>query len=84
MTADIGGHHQQVAVGEVDEAQDAVDHGVADGDEGVETAQGQAVDQLLQEGEEIHGGIILKILGIWPEDRPPDGFFNLTKKAVKS
>ncbi len=40
----VGGHHQQVAVGKVDEAQDAVNHGVTDGDEGIETAQGQAVD----------------------------------------
>ncbi len=57
---DIGRHHQQVAVGKIDQPQDAVHQGVADGDEGIETAQGQAVDKLLEEGEEIHGGIILK------------------------
>ena len=61
----VGRHHQQVAVGKVDEPQDAVNQGVADGDEGIETAQGQAVDELLQEGEEIHGSIILKIQWNW-------------------
>ena len=62
---DVGRHHQQVAVGKIDEAEDAVHHGVADGDEGIETAQGQAVDELLEEGEEIHGSIILKIKWNW-------------------
>ena len=56
----VSRHHQQVAVGKIDQPQDAVHQGVADGDEGVETAQRQAVDELLEEGEEIHGGIILK------------------------
>ena len=38
-------------MGHSDEPEDAVHQGVADGDEGVETAQGQAVDELLEEGE---------------------------------
>ena len=47
----VGRHHQQVPVGKIDEPEDAVHQGVADGDEGVETAQGQAVDELLEEGK---------------------------------
>jgi hypothetical protein len=35
-------------VGEVDELDDAVDHGVAKGHQGVDSAQGDAVDQLLE------------------------------------
>ena len=60
---EVGRHHQQVAVGKIDQPEDAVHQGIADGDEGIETAQGQAVDELLEEGEEIHGGIILKNAG---------------------
>ena len=43
----VGRHHDEVAVGKIDEAQDAVHHGVADGDEGIEAPQGKAVHQLL-------------------------------------
>jgi hypothetical protein len=39
--------HEDVTVGEVDEAKDSVDHGVADGDEGIEASQGDAVQDLL-------------------------------------
>ena len=39
--------HVNLAMGEVDHADDAVDHGVADGDQGIGTANGQAIDQLL-------------------------------------
>jgi hypothetical protein len=41
-------------MGEVDQPQDAVHHGVADGDQGIKTAQGEAVDELLYEGKDIH------------------------------
>jgi hypothetical protein len=43
-----GADHEDVAVGEVDEAQHAVDHGVAEGDQGVDRAKGQAIEELLQ------------------------------------
>jgi hypothetical protein len=56
-----GGHPQPVAAGEVDEGQDAVHHSVAHSDAGLEAARGQGVAQLLQESEEIHPSIILKI-----------------------
>jgi hypothetical protein len=52
-------------VGEVDQAQDAVNHGIADGDKGVEAAQGQAIDELLEKGEKIHLAIIIKIQANW-------------------
>lgn len=40
--------HDDLAVGEVDELDDAVDHRVADRDEPVEGAEDQAVGQLLR------------------------------------
>src|SRR5690606_31243188 len=44
-----GADHVHLAVGEVDHADDAVDHGVADGDQAIDRTQRQAVDHLLQE-----------------------------------
>ena len=44
-----GAHHEQIAVGEIDHGQHAVDHGVAQGDEGVDAAQLQGVEYLLEE-----------------------------------
>lgn len=41
--------HEDLAVGEVDELDDAVDHGVPDGDETIESTEGQAVGQLLRQ-----------------------------------
>ena len=46
---EVAPHHHDVAVGEVDEPDDPVDHGVADGDEPVEAPQGHPVDHLLEE-----------------------------------
>ena len=40
-------------MGEVDQQDDAVDHGIPKGDEGVDAAEGDAVDQLLN--EKFHG-----------------------------
>ena len=42
---EIGPQHENVAVGEVDQAQDAVNHGVSDGDQGVLPAQRDAGEQ---------------------------------------
>jgi hypothetical protein len=47
--------HQDVAVGEVDQAHDAVDHGEADRDQGVERAEHQPVEQLLEDIGVAHG-----------------------------
>jgi len=39
--------HIYLAMGKVEHAQDAVDHGVADGNQCIDTPQCQAVHQLL-------------------------------------
>jgi hypothetical protein len=41
--------HHHLTVGEVDQADDAVNHRVTQSDERVDSAQGEAVDQLLEE-----------------------------------
>ena len=46
--ADKRADHENVAVGEIDHADDAIDHRVADRDQPVDRAERQAVDQLLQ------------------------------------
>jgi hypothetical protein len=50
--ADERADHEHLAVGEVDQADDAVDHGVAQGDQGIHAAQHQAVDDLLE--KDVH------------------------------
>ena len=45
----VAPHHDKVAVGEVDQLDDPVDHGVAQGDQRVDAAQAQARDQKLDE-----------------------------------
>ena len=49
---DEAADHENIAMGEIDHADDAVDHRVADGDQAVDRAEHEAVDQLL--GEIIH------------------------------
>ena len=70
VEGEVGAQHEHVAVGEVDEPEDAVHHRVADGDERVEAAQGQGVRQVLQEEREASCG-----LGAWSPGsggpRPP-------------
>ncbi len=44
---DIGTDHVHLAMSEVDHSDDAVDHRVTDGDQGIGAANGQPVDQLL-------------------------------------
>ena len=46
---DEGADHEDVAMGEIDHADDAVDHRVADGDQPVDRAERQPVDELLDE-----------------------------------
>ena len=45
----VGAEHEELGVREVDHEQDAVDERVAEGDERVHPAQGDAVDQLLND-----------------------------------
>jgi len=49
---DKAADHEDVAMSKIDHADDAIDHGVADGDQAVDRAEYNAVDQLL--GEIIH------------------------------
>src|SRR5262249_43788349 len=44
--------HENIAVGEIDHADDAVDHRVADGDQAIDRTEHQSVDELL--GEVVH------------------------------
>ena len=60
----ITGHHDDIRVGEVDHQQYAVHHGVADGDEGVQTAQGNTVDHMLGKACRSHIGYRLKKLHV--------------------
>lgn len=39
--------HIYLAMGKVEHAQDAIDHSIADGNQCIDTPQGQAVDELL-------------------------------------
>ena len=45
---DIGADHDDVAMGEVQHPGDAVDHGVAEGDDRVDAAQAETVDQIIK------------------------------------
>ncbi|VDR29141.1 Uncharacterised protein [Raoultella terrigena] len=44
-----GADHQNIAVGKVNDAQDAVHHGVAERDQGIDASQHDAIDELLYE-----------------------------------
>src|SRR6202012_2786498 len=62
--------HVDVAVGEVDEAEDAVDHRVPDGDERVYRAPTQAVDDLLEELADLVGRQVHSLPADRKGDRP--------------
>ena len=47
--AEVGAEHDDAAMGEIREVHDRIDEGVADGHEGVDRANGKAVDELLEE-----------------------------------
>src|SRR5581483_439684 len=44
----VSTHHDDVPMGKIDEAEDAVDHGIAQRDEGVNGPHGHAVQDLLK------------------------------------
>src|SRR5712672_2040784 len=46
---DKAADHEDIAMGEIDHADDAVDHGVADGDQAIDRTEYNAVDELLSE-----------------------------------
>jgi hypothetical protein len=47
--SDIGTHHEDVPVGEVEQHEDAVHHGITESDQGVKAAPLQGIDQVLHE-----------------------------------
>jgi len=49
IVADEGADHEDIGVGEINEAQHAVDHRVAERDERVDRPEGKAVEELLEE-----------------------------------
>ncbi|MNP33780.1 hypothetical protein D3C76_1270410 [compost metagenome] len=53
---EVSGDHVNLAVGEVNHADDAIDHCVADGDQTIDSPEGQPIDHLLQENT-IHNAI---------------------------
>ena len=55
--AEITAHHEDIAVGEVDHGKNAIDHGIAQGDEGVNAPQLQGVQDILRQDWE-HGFLI--------------------------
>ena len=69
--ADVGTDHVDVAVGEVDELDDAVDHGVAQGHQRINAAQRHAVDQLLKENFQNNPSFLKGVRG--PGLRRPCG-----------
>ena len=50
IEADVRAHHDDVAVGEVQHLGDAVDHGVAQCDDGVDAPQADPADEKTQKG----------------------------------
>ena len=62
VDGDQAGDHEHVAVGEVDQAQNTVHHGVADGDQGVLTSHGDAGEQY---GNSIFHKGFLPCCRIW-------------------
>jgi hypothetical protein len=53
--------HHHLAMGEIDELDDPVDHRVTQGHDGVDAAQREAIDQLLQ--QDVHAGCFLASSG---------------------
>ena len=63
-------HHEHVAVGEVDELHDAVDHRVAEGDEGVDEPELQPVEDVLEEDDRVPDQVADEDIG--RQDRQDD------------
>jgi hypothetical protein len=61
--AEVGAHHEDVAVGEVDHGEDAVHHGVAQGDEGVNAPQLQGVQDVLGQDLQHYYGLLFSVFG---------------------
>ncbi len=60
--------HEHVAMGEIDHADDAVHHRIADGDETIDRSEREPVDELLQ--EIVHASIRPRVLRPHAESAP--------------
>ena len=56
VEAGKGADHQNIAVSEVDKLQEAVNHAVAECDQGIDHPKGETIDQLLKELMHWEGG----------------------------
>ena len=72
---DEGADHEDVAMGEIDHADDAVDHRVADRDQPIDRSQRQPVDKLLDEIFHVYAAPL--------ECRPADAFLFLISPSPK-
>ncbi len=68
--ADVAADHEQLAVREVDHEQDAVDDRVSEGDERVQAAQRDAVDDLLEQVVQSRAQARLQV--VWSDAAPDD------------
>ena len=50
----VSPHHDKIAVGKVDEFDDAVDHGIPQGHQGIDAPHLYPVDELLDEYDQVH------------------------------
>ena len=44
---EVACHHENVAMGKIDQAENAINHGVANGNQRIDTANGQAIQAVL-------------------------------------
>ena len=51
--ADEGPEHEDLPMGHIDDVQDTEDQGITQGHDGIDTAQGNAVDELFEEQESL-------------------------------
>ena len=57
----VCGDHEQVSMREVDEAQNAVHHGIANGEKAVEAAQREAEYDLLKQEGRVHSLQLVRV-----------------------
>ena len=56
---EIGPEHEDVAVGEVDQPQYPVHHGVPDGDEAIQGTQRQGIEEVLEKHVQTHNACLV-------------------------
>ncbi len=64
VEADVGANHDDVAVGEVQHLCDAVHHGVAQRDDGVDASQADPADEKTQKGHSLVTSYLFSFRGV--------------------